>query len=199
MSSIHRTVVMIVLSALPTIVVSVIGDKTSSVCIAAVCGLLLSQDVFTSFEMLMAVMVKKNVCLSLFKALKLVGIENTYFSAGIFHRTYSLKHFKSYVTFFILSTIRTSIFSAAVLAICIIVHNEYSGSEDAATILGYVIVGLFVLYKVSMQCRQLYIFRLIRNPLMGYTLLADDVAKLKQKRNVLIAVVSIIYGLFCKG
>jgi len=190
---------MIVLSAMPTIVVAVIGDKTSSVCIAAVCGLLLSQDVFTSFDMWMAVMIKQNVCLSLFKALKLVGIENTYFSAGVFNRTYSLKHIKSYVLFFILSTIRTSVFSAVLLAICIIIHNKYNGSEDTGTILGYTIVGLFVMCKIFTHCRQLYIFRLIRNPLMGYTLLADDTAKLKQKRNVLITVVAVIYGSFYKG
>ena len=195
---IRRTIVMIVLSVLPTIVVAVIGDKTS-LCVAAVCGLLLSQDVFSSFDMLMAAVIKENMCLSLFKALKLAGIKNTYFSAGIFNQTYSLSSLKSNMVFFLLCTIRNCIFTAVVLAICIPIHNEYNGSEDTATILGYIIVGLFALYRVFTHCRQLYILGLIRNPLMRYTLLANDIAKLKQAKDVLVLIVSVIHGSFCKG
>ena len=193
---------MVLLSTISVLLVAVIDDNTSRICTAAVCGLLLSQDLFTSVNMLVTVLMKMTQLSLFFDRLKLTSILNikdTCFTAGIFDKTYLLKSTKYILIFFIFAAIRNTIFTAVTLCICIVLHNEYNGSEDATIILGYLLVGAFVVFKLALCCRQLYILRLVKNPLMSYAKLADDVVKLKKYRHLFITVLSVTNVLFHKG
>ena len=189
---------MVVLSVLSVLLVAVIGDSTSAVCIAAVCGLLLSQDLFTSFNMLIITLTEKTK-IPLLDHFSLAGIKDTCFTAGIFNKTYFLKSTRSIVIFFLSATVRNVVFIIVTLCICIVLHSELNGSKDASIVLGYLLVGTLVVFQLALHCRQLYILRLVKNPLLYYIKLADDVMKLKQCRDLLITILSIVNVLLHKG
>lgn len=189
---------MILLSTLSVLLVAVIGDNTSAICVAALCGLLLSQDLFTSFSMLAAMLLKKKQ-FPLLSHLKLASIKDACFTAGIFNKTYLLKSTNAILIFFLSAAARNLIFIATLLCICIVVHNEYNGSKDIDLVLGYLLTGIFVVSKLALCSRQLYILRLVKNPLMYYIKLADDAIKLKRHRRLLITILSIVNVSFHKG
>lgn len=189
---------MILLSIFAVLLVAVIGDNTTALCVAAVCGLLLSQDLFTSFNILAITLVEKTE-IPVLNHLSIAGIKDTCFTAGIFNKTYSLKSTKSILIFFLSAAARNVIFIVVSLCICIVLHDKFSGSKDASNVLGYLLVGLFVVFRLALCSRQLYILRLIKNPLMCYAKLANDVMKLKKHRDLLLNILSIINVLFHKG
>ena len=193
---------MVLLSTLSVLLVAVTNDNTSRICTAALCGLLLSQDLFTSVNLLVTVLMEMTQLSLFFDHLKLISILNvkeTCFTAGIFDKMYLLKSTKSILIFFTYAAIRNIIFTAVALCICVVLHNEFRGSKDATIILGYLLVGTFVVLKLALCCRQLYILRLVKNPLMLYAKLADDVVKLKKQRHLFIIVLSAINVVFHKG
>ena len=193
---------MSLLSVLSVLLAAVIRDSTLRICLAALCGLLLSQDLFTGVNMLAAILIAEKQ-LPLFNCLKLSSIMNIkelWFSAGIFDKTYLLKSTKSMLIFFLFAVIRNVLLAIVTLCICIILHNEFSGSQDASTVLGYLLVGKFVVFKLALFGRQLYILQLVKNPLMCYyARFADNVVKLKKYRHPLITILSVINVLFHKG
>ena len=193
-----RIFVMVLLSVLSVLLVAVIGDNTSAVCIATVCGLLLSQDLFTSFSMLIMTLMETTK-MPLFNHFKLVSIKDTCFTAGVFNKTYLLKSAKSIAVFYISAIVRNVVFILVSLCICILLHRELNGSEDASIILGYLLVGTLVVFQLALHCRQLYILQLVKNPLLYYIKLADNVMKLKQHRDLLVTILSIVNVLFHKG
>lgn len=193
-----RILVMFLLSTLSVLLVAVVGDSTLSTCVAALCGLFLSQDSFTSVNMLIILLLRKTQ-LPLFNHLIPSSVEDTYFAAGIFNKMYLLESTKSILTFFLFAAARNVIFVATLLSICIVMHPEFNGSKDTTDILGYLLVGIFLVFKLALYSRQIYVLRLIRNPLMCYATLADDVAQLKKRRNFLITILSVINVLFHKG
>ena len=196
-----RILVTVLLSVLSVLLVTVIGDGTLAICIAAVCGLLLSQDLFTSFSMLIVTLMEKTK-IPLFDHFSLAGnanIKDTCFIAGIFNKTYLLKSTRSILVFFLSATVRNVIFIVVSLCICIVLHSELNGSKDASIILGYLLVGTLVIFQLALHCRQLYILRLVKNPLIYYIKLADDVMKLRQHRDLLVTILSVVNVLFHKG
>ena len=193
-----RIFVMVLLSVLSVLLVAVIGDNTSAICIETVCGLLLSQDFFTSFSMLIMTLMETTK-IPLLNHFKLVSIKDTCFTAGVFNKTYLLKSAKAIAVFYISAIVRNVIFILVSLCMCIVLHRELNGSEDASVILGYLLVGTLVVFQLALHCRQLYILRLVKNPLMYYIKLADNVMKLKQHRDLLVTILSIVNILFYKG
>ena len=185
---------MVLLSILSVLLVAVIDDNASRICIAALCGFFLSQDLFTSINMLVTILMEKTRLPLFFDRLSILNVKDTCFTAGIL-----LKSTKSFLIFFIFAAIRNTIFTAMTLCICIVLHSEFNGSKDASIVLGYLLVGTFIVFKLVLCCRQLYILRLVKNPLMSYAKLANDVAKLKKHRHLLITVLSVINVVFHKG
>ena len=196
-----RIFVMVLLSVLSVLLVAVIGDGTLAVCVAAVCGLLLSQDLFTSFSLLFVTLTEKTK-IPLLDHFNLAGnanIKDACFTAGIFNKTYLLKSTRSIVVFFLSTTVRNVIFIIISLCVCIVLHSELNGSKDASIILGYLLVGTLIVFQLVLHCRQLYILRLVKNPLIYYIKLADDVMKLRQHRDLLVTILSVVDVLFHKG
>ena len=189
---------MVLLSMLSVLLVAVIGDSTSAICVAALCGLLLSQDLFTTVSMLIVVL-KEKTGIPLFNNIKLASINNTCFTAGIFNKMYLLKSMKSILIFFLSATIRNVILIVVSLCVCIVLHKEFTGSEDVSTVLGYLLLGTLIVSQLVLFGRQLYILRLVKNPLLHYVKLANDVTKLKTHRDLLVTILSIINVLFQKG
>ena len=189
---------MVLLSMLSVLLVAFIGDNALRICTAALCGLFLSQDLFTSVTMLVTILMEKTK-LPLFDRLSILNIKDTCFTAGIFDKTHLLKSTKSILIFFLFAAIRNVIFTAVTLCICIVLHSEFNGSKDASIALGYLLVGIFIVFKLALYSRQLYILRLVKNPLMHYVKLANDVVKLKKYRQLLITILSVINVSFQKG
>ena len=190
---------MSVLSVLSVLLAAVIRDSTLRISVAALCGFLLSQDLFTGVNMLTTILMAKTQ-LPLFNRLSIVNIKDSWFSAGIFDKTYLLKSTKSILIFLLFSAIRNVLLATITLCVCIILHNELNGSQDASTVLGYLLVGKFVLLKLILCSRQLYILQLVKNPLMyHYARFADNAIKLKKYRRLLVTIFSVINVLFHKG
>lgn len=198
---IFRILVMVLLSVLSVLLVAVIGDNTSAVCLAALCGLLLSQDLFTSFSMVYVILMEKTQIplFNHFKLASIASIKDTCFTAGIFNKMYLLKSTKSILIFFLSAATRNVAFIVVSLCICIVLHGEFSGSEDVSSALGYLLVGTFVLFKLTSYGRQIYILRLVKNPLMHYTKLTNDIVKLKKYRDPLVTILSIVNVIIHKG
>lgn len=164
-------------------VVSAISDQTLSLLLSTAFGFVLSQNIFHTASSLLCAL------LSLCPAVraKLEAHCNSYkmFVSVTGIDCHRMRQLKLSILYWAFSSVR----SALLLGIgLVVVYLTFTVTDGAARVLvmniiGGLILGTYVLMRVSNGLQKVYLFRVFRNPLFPWT--CDHWAKFKTKRKML--------------